>query len=227
MNYGSRRSPSRSRALLLYGGWSGHQPEQFADFAISHFLNDFDVVRARDLAMLSSHILAEFDLLLPIWTFGELGKVQEEALFDAVTDGMGIVAWHGAASSFLNSRLHKFILGGQFVGHPGGDNVTYSVNFLDNDPLVSGLKDITFTSEQYYLLVDPAVKVLATTRIDGDDMVWISGVEMPVVWKRLWGRGRVFYCSIGHTLDTLENPSINTLFRRAVRWAVRKSEEEY
>lgn len=215
----------RKHVLLLYGGWEGHKPECFADFAENELLGDFDVVRSQHLGMLRPDVLADFDLLVPIWTFGEITDTQEAALLNTVANGMGMVTWHGSASSFLDSRPHKFMLGGQFVGHPGGNNVTYTVRFLDNDPLVEGLKDITITSEQYYLLIDPAVKVLATAHIDGDDMDWVSGVQMPVAWKRQWGKGRVFYCALGHTLNVLEQPSINTLLSRALRWACRNPVE--
>lgn len=217
----------RKRVLLLYGGWEGHQPKRFADFAEKELLGDFDVVRSQDLGILRPDVLAGFDLLVPIWTFGKITDTQETALLNAVADGMGMVAWHGIASSFLDSRPHKFMLGGQFVGHPGGNDVTYSVRFLGNDPLVDGLEDITINSEQYYFLIDPAVKVLATTYIDGGDMDWVSGVQMPVAWKRQWDKGRVFYFALGHTLDVLEQPSIITLLSRALRWACRSPEKYY
>ena len=216
---------SRKRVLLLYGGWRGHSPKRAADFAANRLLGDFDVVRSRDLRMLHSDVLVDFDLLVPVWTFGKLTETQEASLLNAVADGMGMVAWHGNASSFLNSRPHKLMLRGQLVGHPGGNDVTYSVRFLGNDPLVNGLQDITITSEQYYLLIDPAVKVLANSSIDGDDMDWVKGVQMPVAWKRQWGKGRVFYCALGHTLDVLEQPSITTLLSRALLWACRSPEK--
>lgn len=211
----------RKRVLLLYGGWEGHQPEHFAGFAENELLGSFDVVRSQDLGMLHPEVLSGFDLLVPIWTFGELTDTQEEALLNAVADGMGMVAWHGNACSFLNSRPHKFLLGGQFVGHPGGNGVAYWVRFLGNDPLVDGLQDFMVTSEQYYLLIDPAVKVLATASIDGGETCWVTGVQMPVAWKRQWGRGRVFYCALGHTLDVLKHPSVTMLLSRALRWACR------
>jgi type 1 glutamine amidotransferase len=210
------------RALLLYGGWEGHTPERAADFAEAELLQGFEVVRSQDLDMLRPDVLGGFDLLLPIWTFGELTESQERALLDAVAHGLGIASWHGHASSFLESRPHKFMLGGQFVGHPGGNEVRYPIRFLGNDPLVAGLEDFSVVSEQYYLLVDPAVKILATTPVDGDDMYWLAGVPMPVAWKRFWGRGRVFYCALGHTLDVLAHPTVSTLLKRASRWAARE-----
>ena len=213
------------RALLLYGGWKGHRPAQMADFAAEHLLGGFETIRSRALDSLNPETLSEFDLLLPIWTFGRLTRKQETALLEAVAGGMGMMALHGNASSFLDSRPHKFMLGGQFVGHPGGNHITYTVKFLGNDPLVSGLEDVTITSEQYYLLIDPAVKVLATTAVDGGDMEWLRGVQMPVAWKRTWGKGRVFYCALGHTVDVLANPTITELLKRAVRWASRGSSQ--
>jgi type 1 glutamine amidotransferase len=216
----SSTSPSAGkRALLLYGGWEGHQPEEFADFAAAHVLHGFNVVRAQDLDMLRDDVLSEFDLLAPIWTFGELAAGQEKALMNAVANGLGVLAWHGAASAFLGSRPHKFMLGGQFVAHPGEADVTYTVRFLGNDPLVEGLQDVTVTSEQYYLLVDPAVKVLASTQVQGGPLEWTAGVEMPVAWTRRWGKGRVFYCSLGHSLDVLQHSSIYKLLRRSACWA--------
>jgi type 1 glutamine amidotransferase len=208
--------------LVLYGGWEEHKPELLADFAAQSVLADFDVSRSQDLAVLDTEMLAGVDLLVLLWTFGEITPAQEAALLGAVHDGLGLLTWHGASSAFLTSRGHKFLIGGQFMAHPGGANVTYDVNFLANDPLVEGLPDVTVTSEQYYLLVDPAVKVLATTAMatPGGDP---PAVAMPVAWKRGWGQGRVFYCSLGHTSETLESPPVLTLLRRAATWASRQS----
>jgi type 1 glutamine amidotransferase len=214
------------RVLLLYGGWEGHQPEIFAEFAKASLLSDAAVTVSQDLSLLRTGILDEYDLLVPIWTFGELDDDQVSSLLLAVENGLGVVCWHGAASSFLNSRSHKFLLGGQFVGHPGGDRIPYTIRFSGNDPLVEGLEDLKVVSEQYYLLIDPAVKVIASTSIDGAEYGWLSGVEMPIAWKRQWGRGRVFYCAVGHTPDILEHDSILTLLRRALKWAVRNSDED-
>ncbi len=87
--------------------------------------------------------------------------------------------------------------------------------------MVAGLDPLTLTSEQYYMLVDPAVKVLATTTMVGEGMPWLAGVRMPVAWTRGWGDGRVFYCSLGHTAGIVEIPQMSTLLRRAAWWAMR------
>jgi uncharacterized protein len=210
-----------TRVLLHYGGWPGHDPEGAAEFAAARLLDGCDVVRSGDLSLLRADDLKRFDLLILAWTFGEITPEQEAALFGAVANGMGLVTWHGGASAFLGSRPHKLLIGGQFVGHPGGSTVTYDVTFHDNDALVDGLADFAITTEQYYLLVDPAVKVVASTRMKLLHMPWLDDVEMPVAWLRDWGRGRVFYCSIGHTVEQLSHPTVTELLRRAVRWASR------
>jgi len=210
---------TKKRALLLHGGWPEHSPEQAAVFSAERLLADFDVVRSQSLEMLSDDVLSSFDLLVPIWTFGELREAEQAALFRAVSEGLGVVAWHGFASAFLACRAHKHLLGGQFVAHPGGNSITYDVRFHNNDPLVAGLVDFTVTTEQYYMLIDPMVKVLASTTIKGGDMPWLAGVKMPVAWTRSWNAGRVFYCSLGHSVDVLAHPSVTTLLKRAARWA--------
>ena len=58
---------------------------------------------------------------------------------------------------------------------------------------MQGITDFDYPSEQYYMHVDPANEVLATTTFSGEHAPWIEGVVMPVVWKRRYGEGRVFY----------------------------------
>jgi type 1 glutamine amidotransferase len=215
---------TRPRALVLAGGWEVHQPEALAEFAAATVLDGFDVIRTGDLDALDPATLAGFDLLVPLWTFGAISPAQEAALVEAVGGGLGLVTWHGATSAFLASRPFKFLVGGQFVAHPGDEDVTYTVEFVGDDPLVAGLAPVTVTSEQYYLLVDPAVTVLATTRMVAPGMDWLAGVEMPAAWCRTWGGGRVFYCSLGHTVEILELASVTTLLRRAAVWATRPSD---
>ena len=209
----------KRRVLLLYGGWEGHTPELFADYAESELLQGFEVVRSQDLGMLEINTLRKFDLFVPIWTFDSITEQQENDLLEAVASGMGMVAWHGNTSAFLGNRPHKMMLGGKFVAHPGGDSIKYNVHFESDEPLVEKLNDFSIVSEQYYLLVDPAVNVLATTLIDGGEFPWLKGVKMPVAWKRMWGEGKVFYCAIGHTLKDFEIPTVKTLLKRAVMWA--------
>lgn len=218
------------RVLLLSGGWNGHRPEAVADWVEGRLLagagagadSAFEVTRTSDLDILASSALNDHDLLVPVWTWGELTTAQEEGFERAVREGLGLVCWHGGASAFLGSRLHKFVLGGQFVDHPGGGETTFRVEFDPAHPLGAGLVDVELTTEQYYLLVDPGVDVVATTTMVGsDDRPWTAGVRMPVAWTRRWGDGGVFYCALGHDPAELELPPVVTLVQRALAWASR------
>lgn len=212
------------RALILQGGWAGHRPATIAAWAAATLFDGFDVTTETDLGALDHQHLAEYDVLCPVWTFGDLTAVQEDALMAAVAGGLGLVCWHGHTSAFLSSRPHKHLLGGQFVAHPGGDHVDHVIRFGDH-PLVAGLADVAVCSEQYYLLVDPAVTVLATTTIVAADQPWLAGVEMPAAWIRPWGDGRVAYTSLGHSLTELRDLAVTELLRRAVRWVARPQAE--
>ena len=78
-------------------------------------------------------------------------------------------------------------------------------------------------SEQYYLHVDPSNQVLATTSFNGahGETPWIAGTVMPVVWKRSWGQGRVFYSSLGHVASDFEVREARTIMQRGMLWAAR------
>jgi type 1 glutamine amidotransferase len=113
------------------------------------------------------------------------------------------------------------MVGGQWVEHPGGV-IDYSVDIVDHsDPITAGIRDFKVKSEQYYLHVDPGNEVLATTTVSGDVYPWVAGTVMPVVWKRRYGFGRVFYSSIGHGTTDFDIPEYRKIVQRGMLWASR------
>ena len=209
------------KVLMLSGGWPGHYPEPIADFAVQHLLNAFDVTRSTNLEDLATLNLRDFDLIIPNWTQGKLSKMQESALVSAVEQGVGLAAWHGAADAFNDNHMFHFVLGGQFICHPG-DFMEYAVQIKPTDDAITrGLDDFTMFSEQYYMHVDPANEVLATTHFSAEVFPWIEGNEIPVAWKRTWGKGKVFYQSVGHTVNEFSIPQVTEMMRRGIEWAAR------
>jgi type 1 glutamine amidotransferase len=160
------------------------------------------------------------DLVVPVWTMGTITPEQEKGLLAAVESGVGIAGWHGGmADSFRDNTEYQFMVGGQWVAHPGGV-IDYEVNITDHeDPVTAGLSDFKMHSEQYYMHVDPSNKVLATTTFNGERCPWIDGTVMPVVWKRMWGAGRVFYTSLGHVASDFNVPEARTIVQRGMLWA--------
>jgi type 1 glutamine amidotransferase len=212
------------KALMVWGGWPGHEPSKgVALFAplledAGYSVEIFDTLDVyTDQAKMSS-----YDLIVPVWTQGTITNEQEKGLLEAVKSGVGIAGWHGCmGDSFRNNVEYQFMVGGQWVAHPGGV-IDYRVNITKpTDPIVAGLQDFNMHSEQYYMHVDPSNEVLATTRFNGDHAYWIEGTVMPVVWKRVWGQGRVFYSSLGHVVKDFEVPEAREITRRGMLWASR------
>lgn len=209
-------------ALFVVGGWKGHEPQQTAELfaaVLSHEGYDVEIANTLD-AYLDADRLQRLDLIVPVWTMSTINEEQETGLLNAIKGGVGLAGWHGGmADSFRNSVNYQFMVGGQWVAHPG-NIIDYTVNITrQDDPLVAGLGDFRMHSEQYYLHVDPANEVLATTTFNGDHALWIDGAVMPVVWKKRYGAGRVFYCSLGHVAKDFDVPEAKEIVRRGMLWA--------
>jgi len=212
------------KALLVWGGWDGHEPKQCVDiFAPFLSQNGFQVEISDNLdTYLDRDKMLALDLVVPVWTMGSIKNEQERGLLEAVKSGVGIAGWHGGmGDSFRNNVEYQFMVGGQWVAHPGGV-IDYRVNITNHtDPITTGLADFDMHSEQYYMHVDPSNEVLATTTFGGQYASWIDGVVMPVVWKRKYGAGKVFYASVGHVARDFEVPEARTLVERGMLWASR------
>jgi uncharacterized protein len=210
--------------LFVCGGWEGHEPEKCA--AIFAPLLEQRGYEVEISATLDSYLDAEkmrsMDLIVPIWTMGIISDEQEEGLLEAVKSGVGLAGWHGGmADSFRNNVNYQFMIGGQWVAHPG-NIVDYEVNIINReDPITAGLSDFRMRSEQYYMHVDPSNEVLATTTFGGEHAPWIEGNVVPVIWKKRWGAGRVFYCSLGHVAADFDVPEAREIVRRGMLWASR------
>jgi len=213
------------KALIVWGGWDGHEPEPVSKvFEKTLEQEGFEVAVSDSLASLEDvEKLKGLHLIVPVVTMSEISREQVAAVNVAVANGTGIAGCHGGmCDSFRTSVEWQFITGGNWVSHPGGDGVEYVVNIKQSSsPIVTGLNDFKVKSEQYYLHVDPAVEVLATTRFP--TVTWFhssnGAVDMPVVWTKRWGVGRVFYNSLGHHADIFDIPEALELMRRGFLWA--------
>jgi uncharacterized protein len=212
------------RALILHGGWEGHEPDQFADHYATVLRDEGFAVDVSDSldALLDGDALGGLRLIVPIWTMGTIEPDQLRGLREAVAGGVGLAGFHGGmGDAFREATDFQWMVGGQFVAHPD-DIKDYDVTIVERDsPIMRGLDDFSVTSEQYYMHVDPSNEVLATTRFHPDSAPWVDGVVMPVVWTRPWGAGRVFYSSLGHRTGELMVPEVGEIQRRGMLWAAR------
>jgi uncharacterized protein len=214
--------------LIVWGGWEGHEPKQCVDiFAPLLEGQGFKVEISTTLdSYLDVEKLKKLDLIVQIYTMSTITAGQEKGLLEAVKSGVGLAGWHGGlADAFRNNTEYQFMVGGQWVAHPGGI-VDYEVNIIDHDdPITAGISDFKMHSEQYYMHVDPINEVLAATTFSGEHAPWIEGVIMPVVWKKIYGKGRVFYTSLGHVAKDFDVPQAREIVLRGMLWAAHVNEE--
>ena len=219
------------KALIFTGGWEGHEPQKVAArFCGLLEKNGFSVDIFEGVECLADvQKLLEYDLIVPCCTDSTLPRDYEKNVSYAVSRGVGMAGCHGGmCDAFRDSVEWQFLTGGQWVSHPGGDDVTYTVNVRrGSSPIIDGIEDFEVTSEQYYLHVDPAIEVLATTRFPVANYYHASNkpIDMPVVWTKYWGIGRVFYCSLGHHDDFFDkSPAAEVIMERGMLWAAESKE---
>jgi len=210
------------KVLFVYGGWQGHEPMKCLNLFVPWMKSEgasVDTSASLDV-YLDAGKLKSYDLILQIYTMSTISKEQEKGLLEAVKSGVGIAGWHGGlGDAFRQNTEYQFMVGGQWVAHPGGI-IDYTVQITNQqDPVTRGLSEFALHTEQYYMHVDPNVKVLATTTFNADHADWIDKTTMPVVWKKYYGKGRVFYTSLGHTADVFNTKEALEIMQRGIRWA--------
>lgn len=215
------------RALIVQGGWDGHEPREVAEVFRRVLVEEGFVVEVSDSleVFVDGGKLEGLSLIVPVWTCGKLSAEQASPLFKAVQSGVGIAGCHGGmCDAFRENCEYQFMTGGQWVAHPGNDGVRYVVNIRDPHHVVmEGIGDFEVVSEQYYMHVDPGVRVLASTKfpVAGGPHEGNGTVDMPVVWTKYYGEGRVFYDALGHTAAVVASEPNLTIMRRGFRWAAR------
>lgn len=215
-----------AKALITWGGWEGHQPDVVANlFAV--WLRDagMEVHVTDSLTCFDDpDALTGLSLIIPVWTMSKIEKQQALNACAAVASGVGLAGCHGGmCDAFRENVDWQFMTGAQWVAHPGNDGVRYGVRITSGHEVVAGIPDFDVVSEQYYLHVDPAVKVHAVC-----DFPVVEGphspngpVEMPVVFTKMWGQGRVYYNALGHQANVIDHGPAADLMRRGLLWAAR------
>lgn len=228
----------RKQALIVRGGWPGHDPVAATDVFIPALedagfhldIEDTPEVYADATAM------SRYDLVVQCMTLGSATVDEVAGLRDAVAAGTGLAGWHGGLiDSFRASTDYLQLVGAQFAAHPhapkdrGSIDVEayrdYTVNFTPagaEHPATQGMQDFKVSTEQYWVLADQLNEVLADCLlVPGKGDEWPRAVTMPVVWTRQWGKGRIFATSLGHTVEVLQLPQVRDIVERGMAWAAR------
>ena len=227
------------RALVVRGGWEGHQPVAATELFLPHLLEHGYEVRVEESPQVyaDAAYLSGVDLIVQCVSMSEIAPDEVHGLRRAVAGGTGMAGWHGGiADSFRNSADYLHLIGAQFACHPGKDPdervgdatdnfLRYAVNMLPaaaEHPVTRGIGDFELVTEQYWVLADGYLDVLATTTLAAREFdPWHVPVTAPAVWTRRWGQGRIFVATPGHDLDVLAHPAVNTILKRGMLWASR------
>lgn len=217
------------QALIVWGGWPGHEPEKNAHIfaGILEGLGISPRIETSLDALLDAPAMPDLRVIVPVWTMGEITHEQCQAVWKAVSEGVGLAGSHGGmGDAFRASTEWNFMVGAQFVSHPG-DRVPYRVAFNRalSHPISEGLDDFDMLSEQYYLHVDPGARVLATCEFPnpaGPGPHSGNACRMPQVLIKSFGAGRVFYTAIGHEPEVFESGVPRELMRRGFDWAAQR-----
>ncbi len=214
------------KVLIFQGGWDGHEPKLTSKRFASMVESEGYTAEIYDTldCLADADKLCEYSLIVACWTMGDIKNEYVVNISRAVGKGTGLAGCHGGmCDAFRQNTEWQFMTGGQWVSHPGGDGIEYTVNVIHgSSPITEGVEDFPVKSEHYYLHVDPAIEVLATTRFPLVNYYHSSNkiVDMPVVWTKFWGNGRVFYTSLGHHDDVFDNsPNAAILMKRGLIWA--------
>ena len=211
-------------ALFVWGGWEGHSPKACTEIFVPLIEAAGYQTTVSDTldAYLDSARMQSYDLITQCWTMGTITNEQERGLLEAIKSGVGFGGWHGGmCDAFRQNTNYQYMTGGQWVAHPGGI-IDYRVNITNHtDPITAGLDDFNMHSEQYYMQTDPFNQVLATTSYSGEHDPWVQGAVVPVVWKKRWGQGKVFFSALGHKPDDFDVPESREIVRRGLLWAAR------
>ncbi|GAA1164721.1 MULTISPECIES: ThuA domain-containing protein [Nesterenkonia] len=226
-------------ALIVRGGWDGHQPVEATEFFLPFLqANGYQVaIHESPEIYADAATMGSADLIVQCMTMSTIEKDQLEGLRAAVAAGTGLAGWHGGiADSYRASDGYLQLIGGQFAHHPavhpdertGEQSDYYTPHRIDiapeaaDHPITAGIESFDLVTEQYWVLHDQLIDILATTTLpkrDFDD--WERPHVNPAIWTRRWGQGRVFVSTPGHRVEVLQNPNVRTMIERGMLWASR------
>jgi type 1 glutamine amidotransferase len=154
-----------------------------------------------------------------------------EALMDFVKGGKGIVGVHAATDNFYNWPEAMEMMGGKFTGHPWGGGGTWAIKIDEPDhPLTKAFEGKGFKINDEIYRTDPPLysreKQLVLMSLDTSDPATrnVKGFkptdeDTGISWIKTWGKGRVFYCSLGHNDHILWNPAILQHYLDGIQFA--------
>ncbi len=214
------------RALVLWGGYPGHQPEEAVERFVPFLKNGgFDVVVANDLAAYAdARLMSGLSLILQNWTKGDLTPDQFQGLSDAVRSGAGLVGWHGGlCDAFRHMPEYQFMTGGSGSLTRAEARLATPSILRQAPPRIRSWPDwahsTSFPSSTTWQSTRRSRYSRQPRSAGGAEAPWINEAVIPAVWRRRWDHGRVFYMSWGHQASDFDVEPARVIAERGLLWA--------
>ncbi len=230
--------PAQARRLLVYTDCKGfpHGSIPYCTTALKimgQATGAYEAVVSNDPEIFRPASLRRFDAVCFNNTTGELFDDQErkQSLLDFVRGGGGIVGIHAATDCFYKWPEFGGMMGGYFDGHPWTADSTVTLKLDDpGHPLNAAFNGQPFVVTDEIYQFGPEVysrdklHVLLSIDTDRTDMK-VAGIkrtdgDFAVSWVRAYGRGRVFYCSLGHRNEIFWNPTVLQHYLAGIQYAL-------
>ena len=238
---GAQTAPQPKKRLLVLGEEKGYRHE-----AVSHAIATIEhlgcetglwtaTIRTDTEALTKKKLeynaknLNDFDAVL-FYTGGELetNAEQKAALLSFVRDdGKGFIGVHSAAITFTGWPEYGEMIGGYFDEHPWG---TFDAPILVEDPDFPGMqqwpKSFVLKDEIYQIKDFSRDKVRVLMRLDATKLdlnnprVHRKDLDFAVSWAKMYGKGRVYYSTLGHVEQNWDDPRIQKMYVEAIKWAM-------
>jgi len=205
----------KKKILLCQRGRYFNKNKTYNSF--QQILSEYHIDNYEDLDVFNDRDFFNYDTTIFFTQFGEFTEEQEKNVLDFISSGKGFVGLHGASASFKEHPNYYEMLGGRFIGHKKVTN--YDIKIIDpNHPITQDLEDFSFIDEPYRhdFSMGKDIHVLAK----GDYHDEEDPKPEPIMWTKSFGKGRIFFCALGHRASSLKHETFQTIISRAVKWVL-------
>lgn len=195
---------------------------------------DTELLTKKDLSRNAKN-LNYFDAVIFASTTGELDMdaSQKQDLISFIKeDGKGFVGIHAALDTNYNWPEYGEMIGGWFDQHPWG---TFNAPIINEDPAFPAVRHFPKAFVKYDEIYQPKswsrdkVNVLLSLdssklNYENNPRIHRTDHDFPVAWSKMYGKGRVFYSTLGHTEEAWEDPDIKKMYFEAIKWSLGMTE---
>jgi type 1 glutamine amidotransferase len=237
----------RLKHILVIGQTKGFEHDSISDGMVAIYnmgresglwdavlRTDTELITKKDLGRNAKN-LDYFDALVFVSTTGELDldNAQKKDMMSFIKDdGKGFVGVHAALDTNYKWEEYGEMIGGWFDQHPW---MTFNAPIINEDPSFPAVRHFPHAFVKYDEIYQPKEwsreKVNVLLSLDASKLNYESNPrihradhDFAVAWDKMYGKGRVFYSTLGHTQEAWNDPDIRKMYFEAIKWALGMTE---